>query len=113
MEKYLYIAENGSNADAATDGVMYPLSRLSLVERVGANSVKLHFETMVSGNIDNTDDITVSFSSNFTIKQFCDGLANLFRKGKNKQFINICDSDNLTDMFTSTTCAGGGIVLDS
>ena len=113
MEKYLYIAENGSNADASTDAVMYPLSKLSLVERVSATSVKLHFETMVSGNVDNTDDITVSFSSDFTIKEFCDGLANLFRKGKNKQFINICDSDNLTDMFTSTTCAGGGIVLDS
>lgn len=114
MEKYLYIAESGQGAAAAGDAVLYPLSRLKVIKPItNARSAELVFETMVTDDSEEIDTITVLFSSDFTFKQFCDGLADLFRKGKNQQFINICDSDNLTDMLMSTSCANGAITIDS
>lgn len=114
MEKYLYIAESGQGAKAADEAVLYPLSRLKVIKPItNATSAELVFEPMVTDASDEIDTITVTYSSDFTFKQFCDGLADLFRKGKNQQFINICDSDNLTDMLTSTSCADGAITIDS
>lgn len=114
MEKYLFIAESGEGADAAGEAVLYPLSRLKVIKPItNVTSAELVFETMVTDDSGEVDSITVTYSSDFTFKQFCDGLADLFRKGKNQQFINICDSDNLTDMLTSTSCADGAITIDS
>ncbi len=114
MEKYLFIAENAEGADAAGEAVLYPLSRLKVIKPItNATSAELVFEPMKNVDGVEIDTITVTYSSDFTFKQFCDGLADLFRKGKNQQFINICDSDNLTDMLTSTSCADGAITIDS